>query len=180
MSVRLTTLSPNATEDDIRNFLGYCGDIARVVFEDSPTDGRAAVVTFKDDEAPGTAVLLTGAILVDRPVTITALESADRTSTQDALAFIEEVVSKGVVTGEAIISTMKAKALALDREHGVVTVVAGGAKGAVKTVAKGVGGVVGVVAGSEPKVRGQPTNQQWMYGSQPQWGPPPPALTGQQ
>ena len=170
MSVLVTGLSPSASEEQLKQFLSYCGEITRIHVENSET-GRQATVTFASKESVDTAVLVSGAVVVDRPVTIVALESVNQTTTKDALAFIETIVSKGVVTGESFINSLKVKARALDQNHEVVSTVAGGAAavgGAVKSAASG---VHRHVAGTD--VRGQPTSEQWMYGNQPQWGPPP-------
>ena len=171
MSVLVTGLSPSASEEQLRQFLSYCGDISRISIQDDPEKGRQATVQFVNRESVDTAVLVSGAVVVDRPVTIVALEDVNRTSTQEAMAFIETIVSKGVVTGDAFITSIKKKAQEFDKEHGVLGTVAGGAAavgGAVKSTASG---IHRHVSGRETK--GNPTNESWMYGNQPQWGPPP-------
>lgn len=63
-------LSPNATEKDVHEFFSYCGDLERVEIIRSGEYGGTAYVTFGDAYTLETAVLLSGATIVDQPVCI--------------------------------------------------------------------------------------------------------------
>lgn len=63
-------LSPNATEKDVHEFFSHCGDLERVEIIRSGEYGGTAYVTFSDVYTLETAVLLSGAKIVDQPVCI--------------------------------------------------------------------------------------------------------------
>ncbi|KAL9424658.1 hypothetical protein AB3S75_031724 [Citrus x aurantiifolia] len=63
-------LSPNATEKDIHEFFCHCGDPVHVEIIRSGECGGTAYVTFSNAYALETAVLLSGATIVDQPVCI--------------------------------------------------------------------------------------------------------------
>ncbi|EPS67080.1 hypothetical protein M569_07695, partial [Genlisea aurea] len=67
----ITCLSPKATEADLRNFFALCGEIADVEIIRAGDYASTAYVTFRNSYSLETAVLLTGAIIVDQPVCIT-------------------------------------------------------------------------------------------------------------
>ncbi|KAK9194809.1 hypothetical protein WN944_005516 [Citrus x changshan-huyou] len=63
-------LSPNATEKDIHEFFSHCGDPVHAEIIRSGECGGTAYVTFSNAYALETAVLLSGATIVDQPVCI--------------------------------------------------------------------------------------------------------------
>lgn len=63
-------ISPSAMEKDVREFFSCCGELEHVEIVRSGDCGSAAYVTFKDAYALETAVLLSGATIVDQPVCI--------------------------------------------------------------------------------------------------------------
>eukprot|EP01111_Echinosteliopsis_oligospora_P015808 TRINITY_DN636_c0_g1_i1.p1 TRINITY_DN636_c0_g1~~TRINITY_DN636_c0_g1_i1.p1 ORF type:complete len:330 (-),score=108.55 TRINITY_DN636_c0_g1_i1:103-1032(-) len=72
-SVFVSNISPNAVEKAVSDFFSFCGKITRLVLRPSTTntDGsQEAIVTFETDSAAKTALLLTNALIVDRPITV--------------------------------------------------------------------------------------------------------------
>lgn len=70
-SVEITSLSPVATEKDVYDFFAFCGAIENVEVIRHGEYACTAYVTFRDAYALETAVLLSGATIVDQPVCIT-------------------------------------------------------------------------------------------------------------
>lgn len=69
-TAEITSLSPNATEEDVRDFFTYCGVIEHVEINRYGEEVCTAYVTFRDAYALDTAVLLSGATIVDQSVRI--------------------------------------------------------------------------------------------------------------
>ncbi|PIN04075.1 hypothetical protein CDL12_23388 [Handroanthus impetiginosus] len=69
-TVEVTKLSPNATEKDVYDFFAFCGAIQRVEIVRGGEYACTAYVTFKNPHAVETAVLLSGATILDQPVCI--------------------------------------------------------------------------------------------------------------
>ncbi|KAL8518751.1 hypothetical protein ACS0TY_009930 [Phlomoides rotata] len=70
-SAEVTSLSPNVTEKDVYDFFAFCGAIEHVEIVRVGQYACTAYVTFKNPHALETAVLLSGATIVDQPVCIT-------------------------------------------------------------------------------------------------------------
>eukprot|EP01113_Clastostelium_recurvatum_P013670 TRINITY_DN172_c0_g1_i3.p1 TRINITY_DN172_c0_g1~~TRINITY_DN172_c0_g1_i3.p1 ORF type:complete len:289 (-),score=106.05 TRINITY_DN172_c0_g1_i3:633-1499(-) len=71
-SVFVSNISPSATEKTVSDFFSFCGRITRLTLKRDPSaDGaQEAVVVFETDSAAKTALLLTNALIVDRPITV--------------------------------------------------------------------------------------------------------------
>jgi len=72
-AVFVSNISPNATEKTVSDFFSFCGRITRLNLrrEATSADGaQEAVVVFETDSAAKTALLLTNALIVDRPITV--------------------------------------------------------------------------------------------------------------
>ncbi|XP_059648866.1 binding partner of ACD11 1 [Cornus florida] len=69
--VEVTSLSPKAIEKDVNDFFAFCGTIEHVEIVRAGEYACTAYVTFKDAFAMETAVLLSGATIVDQRVCIT-------------------------------------------------------------------------------------------------------------
>ncbi|KAL8196483.1 hypothetical protein R6Q57_024778 [Mikania cordata] len=67
----VTSLSPRATENDVCDFFAFCGTIEHVDIIRAGEYACTAYVTFKDAYALETAVLLSGATLLDQTICIT-------------------------------------------------------------------------------------------------------------
>ncbi|OVA13326.1 RNA recognition motif domain [Macleaya cordata] len=70
-TIEVTGLSPDATEKDIYDFFAFSGTIEHVEIIRYGESACTAYVTFKDAHALETAVLLSGAVIVDQRVCIT-------------------------------------------------------------------------------------------------------------
>ncbi|KAK9052146.1 hypothetical protein SSX86_028774 [Deinandra increscens subsp. villosa] len=67
----VTSLSPRATENDVRDFFAFCGAIEHIDIIRAGEYACTAYVTFKDAYSLETAVLLSGATLLDQTICIT-------------------------------------------------------------------------------------------------------------
>ncbi|KAL0340893.1 UNVERIFIED_CONTAM: Binding partner of ACD11 1 [Sesamum radiatum] len=72
-TVKVSNLSHDATERDMRGFFSFCGDIVYVEMKSENEQSQTAFITYKDPRGAETAILLTGAIIVGQIATI-ALE----------------------------------------------------------------------------------------------------------
>lgn len=70
-TAEVTCLSPRVTEKDIYDFFALCGAIEHVDLVRAGDHACTAYVTFRNPHALETAVLLSGAVIVDQPVCIT-------------------------------------------------------------------------------------------------------------
>ncbi|XP_022850633.1 binding partner of ACD11 1-like isoform X1 [Olea europaea var. sylvestris] len=70
-TAEVTSLSPSATEKDVHDFFSFCGAVQHVEIIRAGEYACTAYVTFKNLHALETAVLLSGATIVDQPVCIT-------------------------------------------------------------------------------------------------------------
>jgi hypothetical protein len=71
-AVFVSNISPNATEKTVSDFFSFCGRIIKLTLrKDTSSEGvQEAVVIFETDSAAKTALLLTNALIVDRPITV--------------------------------------------------------------------------------------------------------------
>nr|ABR17311.1 unknown [Picea sitchensis] len=69
-TVQVMNLSPNATEQHVRDFFSHSGTIESVELERAGEEAQVAFVTFKEPYAVETAVLMSGATIVDQRVCI--------------------------------------------------------------------------------------------------------------
>ncbi|KAL8111956.1 binding partner of ACD11 1 isoform X2 [Apium graveolens] len=70
-TVEVTSLSPVATEKDVHDFFAFCGKIEHVEIIRAGEYASTAYVSFRYAHALETAVLLSGASILDQPVCIT-------------------------------------------------------------------------------------------------------------
>uniref|UniRef100_A0A5B6YYF0 RRM domain-containing protein n=1 Tax=Davidia involucrata TaxID=16924 RepID=A0A5B6YYF0_DAVIN len=70
-TVKVSNVSLGASEQDIKEFFSFSGDIEYVEMQSYNERSQIAFVTFKDSQGAETAVLLSGATIVDLSVTIT-------------------------------------------------------------------------------------------------------------
>ncbi|KAM3304156.1 binding partner of ACD11 1 [Capsicum chacoense] len=71
-TAEVTGLSPNATEKDVQEFFGLCGAIEHVEIVRAGEQASTAYVTFRNPHALETAILLSGATILDQRVCITS------------------------------------------------------------------------------------------------------------
>ena len=156
-SVRVTNVSPATTESKLCEFFAICG-LVRSVRMDLPA--ASAIVTFEAADAAETAVMFTGAAIVDSAVTITLegkggeqMEEEKETtssSSRSAMEIANAAIAAGYLKGEALVTAVRAKAHSIDT--GRVT----------RMLKRG------------DRVKGSVVTGQWSYRTlQPQWGVKP-------
>eukprot|EP00027_Filamoeba_sp_ATCC50430_P005186 CAMPEP_0168551702 /NCGR_PEP_ID=MMETSP0413-20121227/6319_1 /TAXON_ID=136452 /ORGANISM="Filamoeba nolandi, Strain NC-AS-23-1" /LENGTH=316 /DNA_ID=CAMNT_0008582257 /DNA_START=44 /DNA_END=994 /DNA_ORIENTATION=- len=70
-SVLVTNISPSANEKTVSDFFSFCGKINKLYLKkDEGSETRTAVVQFETESAGKTALLLTNALIVDRPINV--------------------------------------------------------------------------------------------------------------
>ncbi|XP_015878516.3 binding partner of ACD11 1 [Ziziphus jujuba] len=133
-TVKVSNVSLGATEQDIKEFFSFSGDIDHVEMQSENERSQVAYVTFRDSKGAETAVLLSGATIVDQYVTIalapeyklpaavssslpTATEGTNLGGSDSAVKKAEDVVSgmlaKGFILGKDALN----KARSFDERH---------------------------------------------------------------
>jgi len=70
-SVLVENISPNATDKTVSDFFSFCGKITKLYFKKQENgESNSAVVEFETESAARTALLLTNALIIDRPITV--------------------------------------------------------------------------------------------------------------
>lgn len=111
-TIKVSNLSPKATERDIHEFFSFSGAIEHIDIEsDEEGATKTAFVTFTHPEALDTAVLLSGASIVDQIVNIIGVEDyhpnssgADKNQTVAATG-----IGGAVTRAQDVMSTMLAR-----------------------------------------------------------------------
>ncbi|KAI4369922.1 hypothetical protein MLD38_018315 [Melastoma candidum] len=131
-TVKVSNVSLGATERDIQEFFSFSGDIAYVEMQSDTERSQIAYVTFKDSQGAETAILLSGATIVDMSVSIAlapdyvlppdaiappVVESRNPGGPDSAIQKTEDVVTgmlaKGFILGKDAVN----KAKAFDEKH---------------------------------------------------------------
>ncbi|KAL6508212.1 hypothetical protein OROHE_021754 [Orobanche hederae] len=136
-TVRVSNVSLGATERDIQEFFSFSGIIEFVEMKSGNERSQTAFVTFKESQGAETAILLTGATIVDQAVTI-ALEpdyvlpyaaasfaasenknavGADASAVQKAEDVVSSMLAKGFILGKDAVN----KAKSFDQKHQVIS-----------------------------------------------------------
>ncbi|KAF3969518.1 hypothetical protein CMV_006692 [Castanea mollissima] len=143
-TAEVTSLSPKATEKDVYDFFAHCGAIEHVELIRAGECACTAYVTFKDAYALETAVLLSGATIVDQCICIQhwgtyesdpwnslSWKPEDNTSSivihtgqcvstsGEAVTVAQEVVKTMLAKGYVLGKDALIKAKAFDEYHGV-------------------------------------------------------------
>ena len=160
--VIVSGLSPETSKDALLDFLGVCG---RIVESTDIAEGSCEV-RFEDGAGVETATLVSGAIVVDSPITIVSKAPPEEQSrdVEGSASTAELMISEGRIKGEEIINVIRGRIEELKAENGLVAV-------ASESLLKAKDSVVQKLKG--PKVRGEATSEQHYCGNQPQWGPAP-------
>ncbi|XP_044470518.1 binding partner of ACD11 1-like [Mangifera indica] len=131
-TVKVGNVSIGASEEDVNEFFSFSGEIEHIEIHSGNERSQIAYVVFKDPQGAETAILLSGATIVDQSVTIDldpdfkapatsapfhATENKNAGGAESAVQKAEDVVSsmlaKGFVLGKDAIS----KAKAFDEKH---------------------------------------------------------------
>ncbi|XP_031502773.1 binding partner of ACD11 1 [Nymphaea colorata] len=120
-TVKVSNVSLGATEQDIREFFSFSGEIEYVEMQSESERSQFAFVTFKDSQSAETALLLSGATIVDLSVTITPAPdyqlpptalSAPAAKDSNFVGGAESAVQKA----EDVVSSMLAKGFILGKD----------------------------------------------------------------
>lgn len=87
-AVEVKNISPNATEKTVSDFFSFCGKITKLYLDrEEGKETSRAVVEFGTESAAKTALLLTNALIVDRPIQVTPYppKDAEKKSDQQVL-----------------------------------------------------------------------------------------------
>ncbi|KAM7279731.1 hypothetical protein ACFE04_006865 [Oxalis oulophora] len=133
-SVKVSNVSLAASESDIIDFFSFSGEIENVEFLSDNEQSRTAYISFKDAQGAETAVLLSGAKIVDKLITVELApdynppavlsavssegsENKEGSSSASTIRKAEDVVSsmlaKGFILGKDVIG----KAKEFDEKH---------------------------------------------------------------
>ncbi|KAI7733140.1 hypothetical protein M8C21_013293 [Ambrosia artemisiifolia] len=118
-TVKVSNVSLGASEQDIKEFFSFSGEIEYVDIQSENERAQIAFVTFKDPPGAETAVLLSGATIVDQSVTITLAPDYTPPSAQQPSATNQQsggVVESTVQKAEDVVSSMLAKGFILGKD----------------------------------------------------------------
>ncbi|KAM3371218.1 hypothetical protein ACQJBY_018541 [Aegilops geniculata] len=131
-TVEVTNLSSSASENDLHEFFSFSGPIEHIDLIRSGGYGSTAYVTFKEPYALETAVLLSGATIVDQPVCISRWGQPDEpcnfwdrptwqveeeTEYREALTVAQDVVKTMLSRGYILSKDALSRARAFDESH---------------------------------------------------------------
>jgi len=72
-AVEVRNISPNANDKTVSDFFSFCGKITKLFLDkEEGKETSRAVVEFETESAAKTALLLTNALIVDRPITVSS------------------------------------------------------------------------------------------------------------
>ncbi|XP_062185787.1 binding partner of ACD11 1-like [Phragmites australis] len=114
--VKVSNVSLKAAQRDIKEFFSFSGDIVHVEMQSGDELSQVAYITFKDNQGAETAMLLTGATIVDMAVIVTP--TTDYELPASVLAALEPKDAKpsALQKAEDIVGTMLAKGFILGRD----------------------------------------------------------------
>ncbi|RCV40784.1 hypothetical protein SETIT_9G083200v2 [Setaria italica] len=115
-TVKVSNVSLKAVQRDIKEFFSFSGDIVHVEMQSGDELSQVAYITFKDNEGAETAMLVTGATIVDMAVIVTP--ATDYELPAYVLADLEPKDTKpsALQKAEDIVGTMLAKGFILGRD----------------------------------------------------------------
>ncbi|KAL8159297.1 hypothetical protein V2J09_000834 [Rumex salicifolius] len=128
-TVKVSNVSLEATEREIKEFFSFSGDIEYLEIKSEDEHTKTVYVTFKDAKGAETAVLLSGATIVDKMVNIgkdseyqlppdAVTTPADQQSKTEAVyRKAEDVVSSMLAKGFLLGKDAVSKARELDEKH---------------------------------------------------------------
>ncbi|KAL6637035.1 hypothetical protein ACP70R_024607 [Stipagrostis hirtigluma subsp. patula] len=133
-TVKVSNISLSALKREITEFFSFSGDIEYVEMQSESEWSQLAYVTFKDSQGADTAVLLSGATIVDRAVVITPVENyqlpleaqkqisgQSSLSTESAVRKAEDVVSSMLAKGYVLSKDAVNLARSFDERHNILS-----------------------------------------------------------
>ncbi|KAI3408475.1 RRM domain-containing protein [Psidium guajava] len=133
-TIKVSNISPNVTDHDIREFFSFSGNIQYVEMRRESESSQFAYVNFKEAQGADTAMLLSGATIADLCVSITPVDDyhlppealpstpeKSQTIGGDAIKKAEDVVSSMLARGFVLGKDAIARAKALDEQHNLTS-----------------------------------------------------------
>lgn len=136
-TVQVNNVSLGAKEQDIKEFFSFSGEIEYLEMKGENERSQVAYVTFKDPQSAETAVLLSGATIVDQSISIVLApeyklpptasvspvptESTNAPPAGSAIQKAEDVVSSMLAKGFILGKDAVGKAKALDERHKITS-----------------------------------------------------------
>eukprot|EP00741_Cyanophora_paradoxa_P000776 tig00000058_g747.t1 len=123
-AIVVTNVSPDANGGTLVDFFSFCGTIKKLHLEQEPgaTGRQVACVVFSDAAAAETALLLSNAVIIDKPVAIMTYAAAS--NPQPAAPAGAEAAASAEPAKKGFFSSLKEKAAEkmknLDSERGVL------------------------------------------------------------
>jgi len=91
-AVLVTNISPNATEKTVSDFFSFCGKINLLKLQREEDNSQRATVVFDTESAAKTALLLTNALIVDRPIAVSPFQAQGNESiSPELLPIVQEI-----------------------------------------------------------------------------------------
>ncbi|EXB29149.1 Protein vip1 [Morus notabilis] len=121
-TVEVSNVSLGSTEQDIKEFFSFSGEVEHVQLQSENERSQTAFVTFKDPKGTETALLLSGATIVDQQVTVALaqdykLPSADNSTLPTGAEGTAQGGSESAVKrAEDMVSSMLAKGFTLGKD----------------------------------------------------------------
>jgi len=137
----VTNISPTANEKTVSDFFSFCGKIKQLYLsKEEGKETNKAVVEFETESASRTALLLTNALIVDRPITVTSyppkgetsipespgtpvskehIQNRDFGGVNDDERTKTSVIASMIASGYVLASDALAKAKQYDDEHNI-------------------------------------------------------------
>ncbi|KAL2921431.1 Binding partner of ACD11 1 [Bienertia sinuspersici] len=120
-SVKVCNVSLGASEQDIKEFFSFSGEIEHIELRSENERSQTAYVTFKDAQGAETAVLLSGATIVDQSVTIALAPDYKPPVTASVSPMATDNQNSGeagtpVQKAEDVVTTMLAKGFVLGKD----------------------------------------------------------------
>eukprot|EP00268_Persea_americana_P056927 TRINITY_DN6777_c0_g1_i1.p1 TRINITY_DN6777_c0_g1~~TRINITY_DN6777_c0_g1_i1.p1 ORF type:complete len:311 (+),score=84.26 TRINITY_DN6777_c0_g1_i1:208-1140(+) len=132
-TVKVSNISLAATDQDIKEFFSFSGEIQCVEMQSESERSQLAYVTFKDSKGADTAMLLSGATIIDCAVNITPAENYQlppgpfspqlerrNSGTDSAVRKAEDMVSSMLAKGFVLGKDALSKAKSFDERHHLV------------------------------------------------------------
>eukprot|EP01088_Endostelium_zonatum_P014309 TRINITY_DN3092_c0_g1_i1.p1 TRINITY_DN3092_c0_g1~~TRINITY_DN3092_c0_g1_i1.p1 ORF type:complete len:350 (-),score=97.48 TRINITY_DN3092_c0_g1_i1:68-1117(-) len=94
-SVLVTNISPSATNKTVADFFAFCGNISGLTMRTqngSTENVQEAVIEFSQEAATKTALLLTNALIIDRPITVSRYTGETETTYQNTRVYTESEI----------------------------------------------------------------------------------------
>eukprot|EP00249_Psilotum_nudum_P027679 c3564_g1_i1 orf=592-1329(+) len=120
-TVQVKNVSSRATVEDIRSFFSYSGQVKHVDLRRDGQWSQVAIVSFMDLDDVDTAILLSGATIIDQPISVISLEDQDREAGWKHESGVPMVSQSIPAAGEAVtkaqdmVSSMVAKGYVLGK-----------------------------------------------------------------